>query len=344
MIRILRLALFPFSILYGLVMRIRNLAYDANWLKSYTPRIKTISVGNLSTGGTGKTPFSEFLIESFKDKRNIAVVSRGYGRKSSGFRWVEVNSDASESGDESLQIKKKFPGLIVAVCENRAEAIQKIEEEKKEIDLIILDDAFQHRRVKAHIYILLTTFKKPYYSDFVLPAGNLRESRSGVKRADFIVMTKCPNEVSKFDQNAIAKVISPKAYQQLYFAKESYGNLYSMNSDQTNGDYDSALLVSGIADNSNISAFIKSKYEHVEEFNLKDHVDYSDQLINRIIGRYEKMNDQFSACIITTEKDAVKLRNYGDKLKNLPVLILPFSHDIEDGESLILGVEDKIMT
>ena len=171
----------------------RNAFFDLRILPSYLPKIKTIAIGNLSTGGTGKTPFVEMLIRELSDKHKIAVLSRGYGRNSKGFKWVEVNSNAFEVGDEALQVKTNFPEITVAVCEKRADGIKIIERDKGDINLILLDDAFQHRYVTAQLYILLSSYNKPFYGDYILPMGNLREWRNASKRADFIVITKCKN-------------------------------------------------------------------------------------------------------------------------------------------------------
>jgi len=323
----------------------RNILFDLGWLPSYKPNIKTIAIGNLSTGGTGKTPFAELLIRLFHQKFRIAVISRGYGRKTKGFIWVEQSSDASDVGDEPLQIKQKYSAIKVAVCEKRADAIKKIETENPEINLIIMDDAFQHRHVRAHIYILLSTYNDPFYSDYVLPTGNLRERRKGVKRADFIVMTKCPTDLSPVEKGAIKSKIKPMPYQNVFFAREKYGKLYDLfTKDIVDIEAESAFLISGIADSMNLKDHIGKHFENLDSFKLTDHVKYNKSLITRIKKKYKSLNDQFLTWVITTEKDAVKLKFFKSELSEMPFFVIPFEHDLFDEEIFAEMVEDKILT
>jgi tetraacyldisaccharide 4'-kinase len=339
------LLLFPFSIIFGAVTRLRNIGFDTGLIPAYRPKIKTIAIGNLSVGGTGKTPFTELLIRMMGRKSNIAVVSRGYGRKSRGFLWVDENSEAQEVGDEPLQIKQNYPSVKVAVCEKRSVAIKKIETEMPEIDLILLDDAFQHRFVRAHCYILLTTYSKPFMRDYVLPAGRLREGRGGYKRADFIVMTKCPSDLSQFDMNAIKEKMKIKKNQQLYFAREKYGKAYEMFSRQPSElRAEAALLVSGIANNTTLTKKVAGLFENIESFNLPDHVEYDTSLIERITSRYQTLDQRFLTCIITTEKDAVKLMKFKSELKDVPILVLPYEHGLWDLDAFALQIERIIMS
>ncbi len=226
----LRLLLFPFAIVYDLVTHARNWAFDKGFLEQRSFSTPIIAIGNLSTGGTGKTPMTEYLIRQFEGR--IAVLSRGYGRKTSGFKMVEVDSAPSEVGDEPLQIKRKFGAKITsAVCEKRVDGVERLIGDNQP-DLILLDDAYQHRYVKADHYVLLTAFGDPYYNDFVLPAGNLRESRQGANRAHSIVVTKCPPDISQADMAKIKQKIKPLPHQQVYFSTIAYSeNLYSKSSD-----------------------------------------------------------------------------------------------------------------
>lgn len=324
-------------------MSVRNGMYDLNWLKSYKPKVFTIAVGNLNTGGSGKTPFTELLLRSYKRSYKMAVVSRGYKRRTKGFYIVNVNSNPRDVGDEALQIKQKFPEALVVVCEERAIAIKKIEREFPEIDLIILDDAFQHRSVNAHCYILLTTYDNLYISDFVLPAGRLREKRKGVERADFIVVTKCPTNLSLFDRNELSTKLKPKAYQKVFFAKENYGKLEELSSGKTaDVNKEGALLVSGLAYNSNFINHVKTIFEIVDVISLPDHATYNNSLIERIKRRYSELLSQFICCVITTEKDAVKLREFITELEGIPVYILPYEHDFYEREEFLSSLENKI--
>src|SRR5690606_12215617 len=214
--KLLRKILFPFSLLYGGITAQRNWFYDIGLLISKAYDFPVICVGNLSTGGTGKSPMIEFLISFLKDEHKIAVLSRGYKRKTTGFREVLKTSMVEEVGDEPLQFKQKFPEVTVAVCEDRQTGIEKLQ---KTAEVILLDDAFQHRKVKASLNILLTSFDKLYSNDCMLPAGNLREPKFGAKRADIIVVTKCPENIENTKMEAIKRRLKPKPHQEIYFSK-----------------------------------------------------------------------------------------------------------------------------
>jgi tetraacyldisaccharide 4'-kinase len=204
---ILRYLLFPFSILYGWITSIRNFLFDKGILKSYSFDIPIIAVGNLSVGGTGKTPQIEYLIRLLSPNYEIATLSRGYKRKSEGFVLADSNSNAEILGDEPFQIHQKFPNIHVAVDADRKNGIEQLLKLDNEPEVILLDDAFQHRKVKAGFYILLSSFDDLYFNDFMLPTGNLRESRSGAKRANVIIITKCPKDLSELaQQNMIKKI------------------------------------------------------------------------------------------------------------------------------------------
>jgi tetraacyldisaccharide 4'-kinase len=193
----LRKILFPFAVLYGFITSIRNFLFDYRILKSYSFPIPVIAVGNLSVGGTGKTPQIEYLIRLLSNKYKIATLSRGYKRKSEGFILANATSNAEILGDEPFQFYKKFPNIQVAVDANRKNGIEQLLSQSNKPDVILLDDAFQHRKVKAGFYILLTAYNDLFINDFMLPTGNLRESRSGAKRADMIIVTKCPRDISE---------------------------------------------------------------------------------------------------------------------------------------------------
>ena len=212
----LRKLLFPFSLVYGSILAFRNLCYDKGWFESKSYNRPIICVGNLSTGGTGKSPMIEYLISFLIKDYKVAVLSRGYKRKTNGFKKVLIDSLAENVGDEPLQFKQKFPDIVVAVCANRQEGIKKI---KNKADVILLDDAFQHRKVKASTNILLTTFNDLYIHDVVLPAGNLRESKRGSKRADLVVVTKCPEKHSYAKLQEIQYILNLRPEQKIYFQK-----------------------------------------------------------------------------------------------------------------------------
>ncbi|AZQ45045.1 tetraacyldisaccharide 4'-kinase [Nonlabens ponticola] len=302
-----RILLYPFSVLYDGVTGLRNSAFDAGVLKQTTFDIPVIAIGNLSTGGTGKTPMIEYCIEQLAGKK-VAVLSRGYGRKTKGFLEVTNNSDASEVGDEPLQFKLKYgDDIIVAVCEKRADGIEQLIS-SHDLDVILLDDAYQHRYVKASQYIMLTDYNAPYYKDHVLPAGNLRENRRGSRRADHIVVTKCPPDLSQREQQHILSQINPIKSQEVYFSSIQYDT-----------ELKSAIGVKQLSSiaNSNINlitGIAKPQYllEYLEQFTTVKHFKFKDHHEYDTLDLQELDNSQIT---ITTEKDYVKLRKL--KMNNL---------------------------
>ncbi len=296
---ILRKLLFPFSLLYCGISSLRNLLYDKGWLKSKKYDLPVICVGNLSTGGTGKSPMIEFLVSFLKDNHKIAVLSRGYKRKTSGFFEVFENGTAEEVGDEPLQIKKKFPEITVAVCEDRRSGIEKLE---IDTEVILLDDAFQHRKVKASLNILLTPYDNLYSKDCMLPAGNLREPRFGAKRANIIVVTKCPETIENSKIEEITRKLKLKANQQVYFSKIGYSSEIKNNTVTksiaylNNKDF---LLVTGIANPKPLVSFLKNKGFQFEEKTFPDHHNFTTSEIENL--KKHKL-------ILTTEKDFMRLQ------------------------------------
>lgn len=220
---LLRILLLPFSLIYGLIVGVRNYFFNNGLLKSVEFKIPVISVGNLSAGGTGKTPHVEYLIRLLKDHFKIAVVSRGYLRKTRGFVLTDINSTVSMVGDEPMQYINKFKNLLVAVDENRNHGIQKLMTSHTELDAVILDDAFQHRYVKPGLSILLTDFHSLYSKDFLLPVGRLRESKKGAKRADIIIVTKTDPVFSPLSKRAVLEQLKPQPHQKVFFSYVTYG-------------------------------------------------------------------------------------------------------------------------
>ncbi|MEL6976730.1 MAG: tetraacyldisaccharide 4'-kinase, partial [Bacteroidota bacterium] len=220
MLQVLRILAFPISLLYAVVVFVRNLFYDFGWFKSHPSDLPTLCVGNLSVGGTGKTPMIEYLIELLKDEP-LAVLSRGYKRESEGFLLATETSTVANLGDEPYQIHAKFPEVTIAVCADRVEGVNRLKEQSK-AKLVLLDDAFQHRRIQPTSSILLTTYTKPYVSDWYLPTGDLRDHKVAAKRADIIVVTKCPENISSEERQAIEKKLSPLSHQKILFCWFSY--------------------------------------------------------------------------------------------------------------------------
>ena len=299
---LLRKILFPFAILYGWVTQLRNFLYDIGILKSYTFDIPIIAVGNLSVGGTGKTPQIEYLIRLLSENYKIATLSRGYKRKSKGFLLADANATASTLGDEPYQFYKKFPNIQVAVDANRKNGIKQLLSLQNKPEVILLDDAFQHRKVKAGFYILLTAYDDLFCDDYILPTGNLRESRSGSKRANCIIVTKCPKTISDFEQNEIRKKIGSN--NPVFFSCIEYDDcIYSAKeSKKVNEIKDlNKLLIAGIAKPKSFFDFLKNQNDIFLIFPDHHHFTASDILTIKSKAKV--------SIIITTEKDFVRLKD-----------------------------------
>ncbi len=305
---ILRYLLFPFSILYGWITSIRNIFFDRGILKSYSFDLPIIAVGNLSVGGTGKTPQIEYLIRLLSLNYKIATLSRGYKRKSEGFILANESSTAEILGDEPFQIHQKFPKIQVAVDANRKNGIDQLLKLKEKPEVILLDDAYQHRKVKAGFYILLSSYDDLFCDDFMLPTGNLRESRSGAKRANVIIITKCPKDLSELAQETIRKRIGlpvPVFFSFIDYDSEVYNEFESKNVMDIRGV--DKLLLAGIAKPEPFFAYLQAEKNVKMEF--PDHHSFSDKDISEI------KNKATNKLIITTEKDYVRLKN--QNLKSL---------------------------
>jgi len=333
---LLRILLFPFSLVYGLVTRIRNFLYDSHFLKSATlDGVKTICIGNLCAGGAGKTPHTEYIIKLLGSEFGTASLSRGYGRKTSGYQEVLEGSIPEDCGDEPLQIKRKFPETFVAVCENRVKGVKKIKEQNANIDVVVLDDAFQHRALKCGLTILLTEFDNPFYEDSLLPVGRLRESAHGYLRADMIVVTKTPEYASAIDLKRVMKEINPRPYQIMYFSYLKYGSLFGMfdktdiiTTPQKLFKY-KVLLLTGIASPTSILTYVKEYADSVLHKKYPDHHNFTPAEISEIVQAFNALEDT-NKIIITTEKDAVRLYSYAAQLKDLPIFVLPVEVDFKN--------------
>ncbi|MEO9953392.1 tetraacyldisaccharide 4'-kinase [Nonlabens sp.] len=298
----LRLLLYPFSILYDGITSLRNYAFDKGVLEQREFDMPIIAVGNLSTGGTGKTPVIEYFIKKNQGLK-IGVLSRGYGRKTSGYIELDVNDTVEKVGDEPLQIKLKFKGLIVsAVCEKRVDGIDNLLK-NHDLDLILLDDAYQHRHVKASHYVLLTSYGKLYKDDYLLPAGNLRESRSGANRAQTIVVTKCPLSISVEETLEIEKKLDLLPFQNLYFSYIAYDDfIYGNDVIKNLNDFKGleVTVVTGIANPAPFIEYLK-KFITVDHLKYNDHHNFTNEEVEVIRSK---------EIVITTEKDYARLRNF----------------------------------
>lgn len=300
----LRLVLLPFSLIYGLVTAIRNLLYNNGVFASQSFNVPVIAVGNLSTGGTGKTPQTEYLIRLITPIYKVAVLSRGYGRKSEGYILADDTASAQTLGDEPFQFYTKFKDSIrVAVDANRVAGITSLLSLAPKPEVIVLDDAYQHRKVTAGFYILLTAYGDIYANDFILPAGNLRESRSEAKRAGVIVVTKCPPDISVGEQQQIIDSLKPTESQQVFFSCIAYDDLvYGDNSTKSVAEIknEPKVLVAGIAKPKPFYDYLKTDGDIVKTY--PDHHDFTEAEINELIQLSETKN------IITTEKDYMRLK------------------------------------
>ena len=325
----LRKILFPLAFLYWLITFIRNWLYDIGLFKSYSFDVPIIAVGNLSVGGTGKTPQIEYLIRLLSEKYRVAVLSRGYKRLSKGFVLADDQATANSIGDEPFQFYSKFPTIQVAVDTNRKKGIEKLLQLQNKPEVILLDDAFQHRKVKAGFYILLSAYDDLFCDDFILPFGNLRESALGKKRADMIIITKCPNDLSEIAQQNIKEKLQVK--QPVYFTTIQYdecvyGNENSIYVETLKSE--SKLLIAGIAKPKLFFDFLKSKTDETLVF--PDHHQFSKQNCEQILAKANGRK------IITTEKDFVRLNGLlpNSQLYYLPIkavfLNTNFDKAIED--------------
>jgi tetraacyldisaccharide 4'-kinase len=311
---LLKVLLLPVSFIYGIVVFIRNTLFDAGLLPSERFPFPVISIGNITAGGTGKTPHVEYLVSILKDEFKVAVLSRGYKRKSSGFRIAGMYSKVSEVGDEPLQIKKKFPGAEVAVSAARVKGIRRLLNHNDKIQAVILDDAFQHRWVKPGISILLIDYHRPVNRDNLLPAGYLREPVSSIKRASIVVITKCPPKIKPIDIRIIRKDLNLYPWQSLYFTSFSYGDPLPVYPEGkpfpgkwlVPGNGLTILMVTGIATPSVFRNYLGNISGDIVQLSFPDHHNFTGRDIRKI-GRAWLSIENKRKAILTTEKDAVRL-------------------------------------
>lgn len=324
----LRLLLLPFAWIYGCITYFRNVFYDFGVFKSFPIPKKSICIGNLSVGGTGKTPHVAYLTNLLKNSNKITILSRGYGRETKGFLLGTKTSRDTEIGDEpKLYISRFFPQINVVVCEKRIVGIQKIQELFPENNLILLDDAFQHRAVKAGLNILLTDYSALFSNDHVLPAGNLREWKSGKKRADYIIVTKCPEKITEQDKR---KVISSLKFNEskIFFSSIKYGQLIPFGK-PIESELKNILLVTGIANYEPLLIELQKRFK-VETISFSDHHHFSFQDIERIHQKFDTFATD-SKAIVTTEKDFMRLSEKieSSKIKEYPWLYQTIDVEID---------------
>ncbi len=324
--------LLPLSWLYGLVVSIRNLMFDVGMLKSRTFPLPVICVGNITVGGTGKTPHTEYLIRLLSKDHQVAVLSRGYKRKSEGYVLATKDTPMAEIGDEPYQMKQKYPQIHMAVDKDRCHGINQLMQNmvKPQTDVVILDDAYQHRYVKAGLNILLMDYHRLIHLDKLLPAGRLREPMSGSQRADIVIITKCPRDIKLMDRIGIERSINLKNWQKIFFTTYKYP-------DQMEGLGENPLLVTGIASPQQMVYDLQKIVPTFELMSFPDHHNFTEQDINAIRTRAA------GRTILTTEKDATRLHGL-DNMKVIPIEV-DFIEGKEKFDKMIKNyVNEKIRT
>ncbi len=319
--------LYPFALLYGLVLWIRNRLYDAGMLSSVEFNLPTIAVGNLSVGGTGKTPHVEYLIRLLKDRYRTATLSRGYNRRTKGYQLAGAATTAADIGDEPMQFHRKFPDIYVCVGEERMLAVPQLIGDHPETQVILLDDAFQHRSIKPGLNLMVTDYSRLFTRDHVVPVGRLREGRKGYHRADGIIVSKCPAELTVSEKDNIRREINPLPHQQLFFTTLQYGVPAEMLTGVTVNIPPNArvLVVCGIARPEPLVQHLRQKHGHVSLLSFPDHYYYTRSDLDKIRREMDQMDGQGPAYIVTTEKDAVRLHLLRDIIANmqLPFTVIP---------------------
>lgn len=334
----------PLSWLYGAVVGVRNWMFESKFLKSVEYDIPIIGVGNLTVGGTGKTPHVEYIVDQLRLDYNVAVLSRGYKRKTKGFVLANSNSTPASIGDEPYQIYKKFHGrVIVASCENRRVGIEQLTTLFPELDVIVLDDSFQHRWVKPKVSILLTDYSRPFYNDKLLPLGRLRESARQANRADMVIVTKCPDDLQPIGFRLASKYLDLMKFQKLFFSRYEYDRIrpvfeedakYTVDLYELSRE-DSVMLLTGIANPRYFVRYSRQYPFKVKVDHYPDHHDFTKKDIMDIEKKFKSMPGK-RKIIMTTEKDAVRLMNNPYFPKNLK----PFTFFLPIRVRMVKGVDD----
>lgn len=315
---ILRVLLAPLSFLYWIFSGFHHLSYTKSWKKSIKFNLPIINIGNLNTGGTGKTPHIAYVAAFLSDYKNTAILSRGYGRKTRGYKEVNTENTSTEVGDEPLLLKQKNPENLVVVCEERVLAIPQILHTHPETEIILLDDAFQHRRIQASINILLTCYNDLYINDFPLPSGRLREPKIGANRAQAVIITKCPKDLNKEELLLLRKKLKLKKDQDLFYSRMLYDKAYYFKNPSKAFQWDHSFkyhLVCGIAHPEYLIEYLENQNITFDTTILNDHQEFSSKLLEDLENKSTKDKN---IKIITTEKDSMRLKS---KIKNYPTLL-----------------------
>lgn len=338
------LLLYPFSLIYGLVIWIRNSLFDIGILKSSEFPIPIISIGNITVGGTGKTPHIEYLVKLLKDEFKVATLSRGYKRKTRKFILASNDSEVHDIGDEPLQIKNKFPDISVAVDRKRVNGIKELMKRIPDLDVVLLDDAYQHRYVKPGLSILLIDLNRPISEDLLLPAGRLREPTYEKRRANIVLITKCPDRLKPIELRIIFKDLKLYPFQNLFFTKLSYGKPVAVFNDidssisltDMKASKPGILMVTGIAGPRHYKKHLRGISTNIREMIYPDHHSFTEKDVARIQQTFKEM-DEKDKLIFTTEKDAMRLRNFTnidprirDRMFYIPVGIEVLNEGMDD--------------
>jgi tetraacyldisaccharide 4'-kinase len=322
-----RVLLLPFALIFWFIIWLRNWLYDKEYFKSVSFGMPLICVGNLSVGGTGKSPMVEYLVMRLKNQYKVATLSRGYKRKTSGYALATSESTAIDIGDEPMQFYRKFPDVPIAVGEERIDAIPQLLHDKPETELIILDDAFQHRTIKAGLNILLTEYNNLFTRDFYLPTGDLRDLKNSYKRADIIAVTKCDPHLTEDEKNEIIKEIEPLPHQHVFFTSIIYATPHHIIKHTLHhlDELAEVLLITGIANPRPLKDYLEDHIETYHMIHYGDHHIFSIDDWNEIKKRFEKIENE-NKIILTTEKDAMRLLKFEHELASLPFYVLPIEH------------------
>jgi tetraacyldisaccharide 4'-kinase len=324
--KLFRWLLFPISIIYGVVVRFRHFLYDANFIKTTSFELPIICVGNLSVGGTGKSPMVLYLANLFaKQNVQLAIVSRGYKRKTKGIVWASTNSTAADIGDEPLMFYKQVQQhASVVVSEKRVEGVQDVLSKNKNVQSIILDDAMQHRKLNASYTLLLTQYDNLFTNDYMIPTGTLRDIQQRSSAASVIVVTKCPNNLSVLQKTEILAQMPTSSI--VFFTSVHYGVFYSLFSNETSTTKPNTnvLLVTGIANPVDIQKYVRSQFNNVVSQSYSDHYTFTNNDISKWIAIFNNFTSQ-NSIIVTTQKDAMRMLPFKNELQHLPIFVLPIS-------------------
>jgi tetraacyldisaccharide 4'-kinase len=350
-----KIFLYPFSLLYGLVTGFRNFLYDSGILSTREFPFPVICVGNITVGGTGKTPHTEYLAALLSKSFKVATLSRGYKRKTRDFRIASSSSPVSEIGDEPLQIFRNFPDTLVTVDRNRVHGVEKILNEYPETEVIILDDGFQHRRITAGFSILLSDFERLFIRDHMMPYGNLRESKINMRRADMILITKSPEDISPIQRRLIVKEIDKSPYQNLYFTTFRYKSpvpVFNSTSEKPKTDISELadcgiVLVTGIANPQPLKDYLQKSCREIIHLSFPDHHNFKEKDLMNISSEFYNLKAK-TRYLFTTEKDAVRLReftNIAEPIRSaffyVPIGIHFLNEDKDEFDNLIINYVRK---